>query len=693
MVFAITYDARKEIIIKITPSHESKLVLLNTANNLLVTRQKLKEDYDINSTLLKFLRKYSEGNEYDNNGGSCGFAEIELKDEEQLRLCKIIDKDISDKNILYIKCIDWNFLNEENKLDYGCTMTYDEIKKADKRAFVMKNCEFKEIGAVGCEKGVVEFKSTEERMKITNLFFAADINVDNFAKLGMSIGSMENKKSNSETSGSYHFIKHAKASLEFTKYLEPTPDFIKEVEDATNSKDPAEKFNQIIEEYGYFIPTKVILGGRVHFNEHISSTGKFTELSKEIAMSTNAGGILEANMSSTSNYSEGKSNYQKFNCTKLIGGESPGSLENFNEEMWVKSLKENYKKWNSIEFQNPISIFQPLSKNLRDKIIKSFGKRIHYSKIEEFKYRLEEFGRPKKFELKNMPLNIMRVIQNKATDCNIFATIIDMAESTESKDDFFTCQVLCPPNGKPSLIIHCIQKKFKKRECKLKIGWMVIGYYTDDFNFILSDFNAQLKILKNENISDNQAMINMEILNVEYDSYVYKVPPCLGIPVLTKLDSSNCSLIIGHHFFNAQEENKIGAYMFSYCSKDNNYVKLPDFDFYTLIISDYQNLNTCNIIPFEYPNYSIMKKKPYINLNNNVANSSPKFISLFSTQKTNCGPMFLKQNYKKIEIKIIDCRCKCNFKNKPLETSKNYIECSFLDPYNKKEMRGFYVNM
>ncbi|PKY59106.1 hypothetical protein RhiirA4_412322, partial [Rhizophagus irregularis] len=105
-----------------------------------------------------------------------------------------------------------------------------------------------------------------------------------------------------------------------------------------------------------------------------------------------------------------------------------------------------------------------------------------------------------------MPSNIMRVIQNKATDCNIFATIIDMTESAESKDDFFTCQVLCPPNGKPSLIIHCIQKKFKKRECKLKIGWMVIGYYTDDFNFILSDFNAQLKILKNENISDNQAM-------------------------------------------------------------------------------------------------------------------------------------------------------------------------------------------
>jgi hypothetical protein len=34
----------------------------------------------------------------------------------------------------------------------------------------MKKCELKEIGAEGYEKGVVEFKSTEEWMKITSLF-------------------------------------------------------------------------------------------------------------------------------------------------------------------------------------------------------------------------------------------------------------------------------------------------------------------------------------------------------------------------------------------------------------------------------------------------------------------------------------------------------------------------------------------
>jgi hypothetical protein len=670
MVFALTYDAKKEIILKI-PLNDPKVVLLNTANNLLITRQKLKEDYGINDTLLKFLRKFSENNK-NNHEIIDDFAKIELKDEEKFKLCNIIEN-----NILYMNsCVDWNYLNELNKLDYGCTMTFNEIKKADKRAFIMKNCELKEIGAEGCEKGVVEFKSTEERMKLTNLFFTTNINVDNFVKLGMSIGSMKNIKSNSETSGFYHFIKHAKASLESTKYLEPTPDFIKEVEDAINSEDPAEKFKQITEEFGQFIPTKVILGGRAHFNEHVTSIGCFTENSKEITINANAQGILDANVSNTLNYSEGKSNYQKFNCTKLIGGKSPDSFESFNEEAWVKSLKEDYTKWNSIEFQNPVSIFQPLPEDLRKKITKSFGKRIHYSKIEEFNYRLEEYGRPKKFELKNIPSNIMRVIQNKATDCNIFATVIDMKESN---NDFFTCQVLCPPNGKPSLIIHCIQKKFKRRECKLKIGWMVIGYYTDDFNFILSDFNAQLKILKNENISDNQTMINKELLNFEYDPYVRKVPPCLGIPVLTKLDSSNNTLIIGHHFFNAQEENKIGAYIFSYCSKDNNYVKLPNFTFYTLISNSYIT-DTYEVKPFK-KKQSLVKKYYINNLHDDVTNSSPKFISLYSTQKTNCGPMFLKQSYKEIEIEIINCKCECNIKN--IKLSKDYIECSFLDPYNQ----------
>ncbi|RIA86222.1 hypothetical protein C1645_829602 [Glomus cerebriforme] len=668
--FVYNEDAKITLkIISNSPLQESKLVLLNPTNKLLIIRQKLKEKYGIDDKFLKFLN-FSENDKNDDYVGHSEFAEIEPKDEEKLTLNEIMNKN---KNILYIKCkinIDWNFLNEKCKFDYGCTMTFDEIKKANKRAFEMKNCELNEINS--CEQGVDEFKTNEERMMKTNLFFSTDINVKNFVKLGMSIGRMKNEESNFETSDSYRFMKHAKISIKFNEYLKhlaPTHEFIEAVEKAIKSNDP-ENFKQITEEFGQFIPMKVILGGRAHFNERITSTGHYAENSNEIAVNANAEEILKANVANTSNYSKGKSTYSKSSCTKLIGGEPPDSLENFNEAAWVKSLKENYKNWDSIEFQDPVSIFQLLPDDLRKQIITLIGKRIHYSDIEDLNYYIKEPGKPKKFELKKIPLNISKMIQNKDADCSIFATVIDM---TESKNDFFTCQILCPPNGKPCLIIHCVQKKFKRRECKLKIGWMVIGYYTD-FNFILSDFNAQLKILKNEN--NNQNMINTELLNFKYDPYDRKVPPCLGIPVLTKLDSSNDSLIIGHHFFNAQEENKIGAYMFSYCSKINHYVKLPDFTFYTLIISNYHINNAYDTIPFSY---SLMKK-PYIDLNNDIT-AKPKFISLYSTQKTNIGPIFLKQNCKIIETKSVNCKCKCSFKNKPLIISKNNIECSLFDPY------------
>ncbi|RGB40245.1 hypothetical protein C1646_663971 [Rhizophagus diaphanus] len=380
-------------------------------------------------------------------------------------------------------------------------MTTDGIKKAENRAFEMQNCELIEIGGKGCQKGT-------------------DINVKSLGKLGISIGNIENEGVNSGNISSYHFTEYGKVSLKFDHHLKPTQEFIKVVEGAIKSKDPVKELKQITEQYGN---------------------------SKEIAINANAGGVLGVNAASAFNYSKEKSTYYKSNCTKLIGGKQPDNIEIFDEAAWVKSLKD-YKSWDSIELQNPTSIFQLLSYDLRKQIIEFVGKRIHHLDFVDFSYCLDEFGKPKIFEFKDViPSETLNIIQNKEADCNIFATVID---TTESKNDFFTCQVLCPPDGNPSLIIHCIQKKFKRYQCKLKIGWMVIGYYTD-FNFIHSDFNAQLKILKTEfsmpNNSNNQTMINAELLS--FENPFINIPACLGSPVLTKLDSSNDSLIMRKYIF------------------------------------------------------------------------------------------------------------------------------------------------
>ncbi|GBC04286.1 hypothetical protein RclHR1_00560013 [Rhizophagus clarus] len=656
-------------------SYPSRAVILNLQDNLFLVRRKLEKKKFIDNTLL-FTNKYPENN---NNGNiNYGFAEIALEEEENHCLNDIIDKN---GNVLRLKqCSkpDWNILNGLCKLDYGCTMTFEGIKKAKNRAFEMQNCELVEIGAEGYRKGVVEFKSNNDQMMKTNLFFHTDINVQNFVKLGISVGKLENEKTNCETNSSYHFAQYGKVSLKFGDQLKPTQEFIEVVEKAIKSKDPAKELKQVTKKYGQFIPTEVILGGRAHFNEQITSTGYFAENSKEFAINASAGGAVETNVAGGFNYSEGKSTYHKSNCMKLIGGKQPDDIENFDGGAWVKSL-ENYKNWDSIELKNPTSIFQFLSKDLYKRIIESVGKRIHHLGFINFDYYLEEFGKPIIFEFKDViPPNILNTIQNKEADCNIFATVIDI---TESKNDFFTCQILNPPDGEPSLIIHCIQKKFKRCQCKLKIGWMIIGYYTD-LSFILSDFSTQLKILKTDfSISPNQTMIYAELLSLE-NSFI-NIPPCLGSPVLSKLDSSNNSLVIGYHFFDAQEENKIGACTFSYCLKNNHYVNLPKFTFHTLIISNYHDRNTYKIIPFDYS--LLNKHKPYIDFDSKIVGSglNPKFISLYSTQKTNYGPIFLKQKSKKIKTKIINCKKKSCYicKNKTLLISENNVKCVFFDPY------------
>ncbi|CAB4388239.1 unnamed protein product [Rhizophagus irregularis] len=585
------------------PSQPPKSVRLNLSDNLLAIRKELERDSSINDTLL-FSKKYPEIN------NNYGFAEIAFEKEDDFLLDDIIDE-VGSEKILYLKkCskLDWNYFNELRKLDYGRTITSKGIKRANKRAFQMKNCELTELGAEGCQKGDVKIKSNEELMMRTNLFFSGDINVQNLVELGISIEKLKNEKFNIETDSSYRFTEYGKISLEFSNYLDPTPEFIKVVKEAIKSKN-IEDFKQITEEFGQFIPTEVILGGRAYFDDFGISTGYFTENSNEDAMNANTGGV-EVSVASSSNYSKGKSNYFKSQCTKLIGGEQ-SSLENFDEETWVKSLKD-YKTWDCIEFRGPISIFQILPKDLLEQIIKSIGKRIHYVTTEDFNYYLVRIERPKKFEL-NIPLNISKIIQN---------------------------------------------------------------------NFILSDFNTQLNIIKNDfDLLNNQnLMINTNLLDFKYDSLIGDIP-CFGIPVLTKLDSSNSSLVIGHHFFNAQEENKIGACTFSYCLKSNRYVNLPNFTFYTLIISAYYHIhNASYIMPFDYSIKNF--NKPIINLTNNNTCLSPKFISLYSTKKTNYGPIFLKQKSGQIKIKSIDCNNSNCFicKNNILITTKNNIKCAFFDP-------------
>jgi hypothetical protein len=209
----------------------SQLVDLKLTDNLSKIRKELENDDDniINNTLL-FAKKREER-----------FVEIPFKKDDDFLLNEIIDKN---GNILYLKfCLkpNWKILNNLHKLEFGCTMTFNGIKKAGKRASVMKNCELTEFDAGGCLNGEVGFSSEQDQFMKTNLFFNINTSdVQKFVELGMLIGTSKNEIYN---------ILYKKVSLKFREYLEASSEFIEAVKTAVNFED-ARHLQQVTETFG-----------------------------------------------------------------------------------------------------------------------------------------------------------------------------------------------------------------------------------------------------------------------------------------------------------------------------------------------------------------------------------------------------------------------------------------------------------
>ncbi|UZO11343.1 uncharacterized protein OCT59_002914 [Rhizophagus irregularis] len=455
---------------------QSKVVSINL--NLKYKLSKVREILKQNSKVkmddtLTFAYKISQNN---NTRGS--LAEIAREDEEKKILENIINK--KSKTLYLTSELNWKCFKNRHKLEYGRDVTFE---KANNRAFTIVDCEMNEI-VDGYENRTIKIDSEENKIIENDLLLIADIDIPNFEKLGVSFKKSNIKNSNVTINTTYNIIEHKKMSLKFK--LKPTIEFIEAVRNVINSNDPR-KFKDVISEFGQFISKEIILG--------IQSLNMKCE--KKYSKSSNT------------NYSS------KFKSFKLFGGKEACS-NNFNETDWVESLKD-FKYWSCINFKEPVNIFQLLPEDLRKQILSLTGKKILFTSVEDYSYKLLESGS----QLINIPEKFLEILQCKDSDCNIFATVVDKNEK-----DIFNCQVVWPPNEDPKLLIHCIQKKFRKHECKLNIRWMIIGYDIN-FNFNNSEFNFKLKVLRNIfNASNHQTIVIP--LELEYNPSVL----CFGIPVL-----------------------------------------------------------------------------------------------------------------------------------------------------------------
>lgn len=547
------------------PSRDPVLVSLNLKDKL----SKIRENPEVNiNPIHSFIDRSS----------------VEIKREDEVN--KSLEEIIKERD-LHLEMYPWNSLVKKHELEFALiiNITSKKFKKAKKKAFTVKHCNMIEIDN---NRG--------------NKTFKTHLN-DNWKDLLLTADNKDIEESGFVTNSAYNVIEHSRLSLKLQ--LEPTDDFIKEVKEAIDSKNP-KKFKEITESFGQFIPREVILGGREYH-------------------------------------------------------------ENSDKDLF-ESLKD-LRNWKCIKFKNPISIFGLLEENLRKKILPLIGKKILYMKSTEYCTEITNCGS----KLCDIPKETLKFVQNEEVDCNIFATVVD---KEEVKNDIFNCQILWPSKGDPKLIIHCIQKKFKKRNCKLEIRWMVIGY---DLNFdFKSNFNGQLEV---QTFNFNASKCKKDLKVLKCDSSVL----CFGMSKLNKLDPSNNCLTIGHHFFSDKNNREIGFCTFYYCLKRTHYDNndLLSFDFYMLKISGYPNFKDYgtshlkhNNIENNLPNF--IKSNKLFSFTKSI---KPKFISLYSTGQHKCHPIFLKQKINGIKIKYInscdDEKCICQKKLHILDKNLRYAFFDF----------------
>ncbi|PKY38392.1 hypothetical protein RhiirA4_451380 [Rhizophagus irregularis] len=617
------------IIIKENGTNDSQSLL----EVQLVLTDKLSEIREKLEIVNKMDDKLSFSQKFDDES-----VEISRVEEEYLSLVDIIDKVSYDINILYLiksAIAYWKFLNKLHRLDWGCTMTSEGIKRANERAFKMLSVEIAEIDTK--KDSTIEFSSYEDWIMKKNLFFNSDMNVKYFTRLSAKKSMNENYK----VTSSHKYRVCEKVSLKICN-LKATKNFMKELNDAINSKD-LKNFEKITEKFGQFIPIEVIFGKRFQIENTTTQT-------------------------------------------------------NHN----MKSL-DYCRNWDCIEFRKPSSIFQLVDNDLREKLYSFFGKRILYLKIttksfkkddnncenvddvKDDKYGDEdknleddtnnkddkdgnedknvedgrnEDGDDINTKIIELPQRISEIISNKHADCSIFATVIGM-------NDYYHCQILTSSGKEQKLMIHCFKEV--RKDSKLIIGWMVIGYDTN-FKSIFSDSkDMQLDILRKNYIPydlSNDKMFELGLLNSAQNHY------CIGIPVIDKSD-----LLIGHNFSNDCEK----LYTFSYSLREKRCVKLPKFSFDILVISNngsdlilFEKEMNSNVIDFDD---NIFKELKYV----------PNFISLCSKKGEQIFP---KQRFTQIKVKFLDNKNSSKKEVYGIRESSD-LKCLFFVPFESKTFRKF----
>ncbi|CAG8572721.1 274_t:CDS:2 [Dentiscutata erythropus] len=547
---------------------------------------------------------------------------ISLDDESTYKL-----NDILDGNKIFLMKNprpNWQVLVRKFKLEYGRNYDEDKDKVAGKKAFIIENCEFSVLEPIELNFHTLISSSVNDLSRNKNLFLKAQLDIPNIANLGVSIEPKNIQQNKSkETSLKFELKNIVKANLSITRIV-PTREFNDAVEKAFHSKDP-NMLQKIIEEFGQFIPTVILFGGRLHYM-NTAYTEKNSENNKK-AFSGNLsvyGQGLEAQYKpDVTNRNE---NTIQFQDSVIFGGDKIKILQG-KENDWIFSL-EDFKYWEIIEFHKPVSIFEFLDDDKIRKLNVLKGKMIIYSNVQFYNFKMHDRNNGSDVVDLKMPQNIGSILSNRDIDLQVFSAV----SSTEEDDTIFTCVLYTPPPSYiPKVIINCIQSDYEqKKEYQLKISWFVVGY---DLNFnSVFDPTHCLQSVKIKLCYDYDSEFSLEA------SEVLKIPMMHStvlycIPVVSEWDDSFKYSIIGHHF--NRHDDKVRVHLYGYDLRKKECLRssaLRNFNLNILYPSSHPNSDIFNYFRIER-NSSVKKMsltKMIKNVRKNTSNTSSKLSGLIS---------------------------------------------------------------
>ncbi|KAF0468082.1 hsp70 family protein [Gigaspora margarita] len=371
------------------------------------------------------------------------------------------------------------------KCEYGFMIKNGKVEQAEYRAFKFKktpdhrilNCKYEENSLECknefydlCERNFITFGNATSILPWVSVFFGINYK-DSLKKL-------EDYKETIK----YSYLKLRRANVNILKdNVSVSKEFTDEVEKAlkeTTEDKKVENLKKIAEKYGYFYASTVYFGGViVQKIEDIKYSNELIE-SEELDTTANIG-PKNAETSVGATMKIGKNTKTVIDNTKSSYIMKGGDISQFkfnDRSEWINSLKDS-EKWDIIEHYNIHSIFSLLEVDLQKKVIVALGKRILKVKVDSFEYRENENN---VYELSRYLGNITNI-----EDCHIFTTILK-----DNKDrHIFSSYITYDYYDKPIIIIKRApsKKKPRKKVTNIQIGWMVIGYPTDTFDFKLSN--------------------------------------------------------------------------------------------------------------------------------------------------------------------------------------------------------------